>query len=305
MARAQDVRGIFMPNPTVFDGKGEIDEATTTELVDWYLEARVHGFFVLGSFGQGAACRKDQREWVAEMVVQRVKGRVPVVIQVGAVDPYTSIELGKHARRIGADGIGLVGPYYYSDRTEWELIEHFKMVDRAVGLPTLIYNNPPYSGYPITPQLMAKIKEAVPNVFGAKLAKGTLNEAKSYIRALPPGFSTFVPIENMLPGLLCGVTGTITPPIALAPDVGVEFIRAIDAKDFPTAVELQLRIGEFQDKMSALWKVYGRAVLGHGLRLRGFAVKEYPRWPSRPITPTDEQTIREALHALGALPVRA
>ena len=85
-------RGLIMPIPTVFDGHGEVDAPAMEELTNWYVDRGVHGFFVLGSQGQGPACRIDQRKLVAETVIGQVNGRVPVVIQVGAVDPYTSIE---------------------------------------------------------------------------------------------------------------------------------------------------------------------------------------------------------------------
>jgi dihydrodipicolinate synthase/N-acetylneuraminate lyase len=156
----KDLKGLVIPIPAVFDGKGEPDLPMIEKLTDWYLGAGVHGFFVLGSQGQGPACRIDQRKAVAEVVVRKVNRRVPVIVQVGAVDPYTCIELGSHAKEIGADGIGVVGPYYYSDHNEWELIEHYKMVDKGVGLPMLLYNNPTYSGYPIPANLMAKLRDA-------------------------------------------------------------------------------------------------------------------------------------------------
>ncbi|HWP59012.1 MAG TPA: dihydrodipicolinate synthase family protein [Candidatus Acidoferrales bacterium] len=201
----QTVSGLVIPIPAVFDGKGEPDLPMMEKLTDWYLDAGVHGFFVLGSQGQGPACRIDQRKAVAETVVRRVNRRVPVIVQVGAVEPYTSIELGLHAKEIGADAIGIVGPYYYSDRSEWEIIEHYKMVDEAVGLPILLYNNPEYSGYPIPPSMMFNIKEAVPNVFAAKLAMGNVDQAISYLRVLSREFIIFIPITQMIPGMLVGV----------------------------------------------------------------------------------------------------
>ena len=54
------VKGLIMPIPAVFDGKGEPDLAMMEKLTDWYLHAGVHGFFILGSQGQGPACRIDQ-----------------------------------------------------------------------------------------------------------------------------------------------------------------------------------------------------------------------------------------------------
>src|SRR5262245_52451723 len=83
MNRTDEIRGMFSPLPTVFDGQGGVDAPVMEELVDWYLEAGVNAFFVLGSFGQGPACTVEQRKQVTELAVRRVRGRIPVVIHIG------------------------------------------------------------------------------------------------------------------------------------------------------------------------------------------------------------------------------
>jgi len=54
------------------------------------------------------------------------------------------------------------------------------MVDRAVGMPILVYNNPRYSGYNIHPDFMARLVAAVPRIFGAKLAMGARDGAAPF-----------------------------------------------------------------------------------------------------------------------------
>ena len=281
---SERARGMLAPIPGVFDGKGEPDLAMMERLVDFYMEAGVHGFFVLGSQGQGAACTIEQRKAIAETVVGRIDGRVPVIVQVGAVDPYTSCELGAHAKEIGADAIGIVGPYYYSDRSEWELIEQHKEVDAATGLPILLYNNPQYSGYPTPPAMMKKLRQAIPRVFGSKLANGNLGQAQAYLRALGADFVIFVPITMMLPGMLVGVAGSIAAgaPVTV-PEVGVQLIEAIWAKDTIRAQKLQVLLIEHGDRTAVL-RQYGRRTTLEGLRIRGLEVKEFPRWTTKPMT---------------------
>jgi dihydrodipicolinate synthase/N-acetylneuraminate lyase len=285
LSMGERAKGMLAPIPAVFDGKGEPDLPMIEKLADFYLKAGVHGFFVLGSQGQGAACRIDQRKAIAETVVRRVNGKVPVIVQIGSVDPYSSMDLGAHAKKIGADAVGIVGPYYYSDRSEWELIEHYKMVDGATDLPILLYNNPEYSGYPCPPAMMAKLREAMPNVFGAKLADGNVGQAMQYLRVLGRDFVTFVPIGMMVPGMMVGVKGSIAAgaPVTV-PEAGVALINAIWAKDYDLAVKLQTMLLEHTDRMAPL-RSYGRRTTLEGLRLRGLAVKEYPRWPTKPMTP--------------------
>ncbi len=281
---SERARGMLAPIPGVFDGKGEPDLAMMERLVDFYMDAGVHGFFVLGSQGQGAACTIAQRKAIAETVVKRIDGRVPVIVQVGAADPYTSCELGAHAKSIGSDAIGIVGPYYYSDRPEWELIEQHKEVDAATGLPILLYNNPQYSGYPTPPAMMKKLKDAMPNVFGSKLANGNLGQAKTYLRVLGQDFVIFVPINMMLPGMLVGVAGSIAAgaPVTV-PEAGVQLIEAIWAKDTIRAQKLQVLLIEHAERTSVL-RQYGRRTTLEGLRIRGLDIKEYPRWTTKPMT---------------------
>ena len=283
--KAKDIfKGLVAPIPAVFDGKGEPDLDMIGKLADWYLDAGAHGFFVLGSQGQGAATTIEQRKAIGEKVVKQVAGRVPVIVQVGAVDPYTSMELGAHAKEIGADAIGIVGPYYYSDRNEWELIEQHKQVDAATGLPILLYNNPQYSGYPTPPAMMKKLKEACPNVFGSKLANGNLGQAKNYLRTMGDDFVIFVPITQMIPGMLVGVNGSIAAgaPVTV-PEAGVELIKAIWAGDYQRALQIQVLLIEHGDRTAVL-RQYGRRTTFEGLRIRGLDLKEYPRWKTREMT---------------------
>lgn len=299
------VRGLIAPIPAVFDGKGEPDLPMMEKLTDWYLDAGIHAFFILGSQGQGPACRIDQRKAVAETVVRRVNRRVPCIVQIGAVEPYTSIELGQHAKQIGADAVGVVGPYYYSDRNEWELLEHYKVVDKAVDLPMLLYNNPEYSGYPIPAPMMAKIREAVPNVFAAKLAMGSVDQAVNYLRVMSREFNIFIPITQMIPGMQVGVAGSIAAgtPVTV-PESGVALVQAIWAGDFERAQKIQVLLLEHGERMAPM-KQYGRGVTTQGLRIRGLNVKEYPRWPTKPMSAEHiklyEENMKRLLDELAAL----
>ncbi len=294
MSSTAAIRGILLPLPTVFDGTGEVDEPMMREMTQFYLDKGVHGFFVCGSYGQGAAMRVDQRKRVAQLVVEEVRGRVPVVVHIGSVDPYTAIDLGGYARGIGADAVGMVGPYYYSDRTHEELVLHFQMVDRAVQLPLFVYNNPAYQGYAITPALMQRLVATVPRIFGAKLGMGTLDDALQYLRAIP-GFAPFALSSVLMPGMLQGIRGTVSPPLTLVPELGVDLVSAIDARRDEEATRLQALVTEVEGTLVRLWKRYGRGPFAEGLRALGFRIKEYPRWPTPPLPGEEREQLLDVL----------
>ena len=278
------IRGIVLPTPTVFKLDGSVDEKLMDELTEWFVGCGAHALFILGSYGQGPAMTPDERKKVAEITVKRVNHRVPVIVHIGAVDPYTAIDLGKHAKLIGAEAVGHVGPYYYADRSEYEIIEHFKMVDRALGMPLLIYNNPRYSGYNIHPNFMARLVEAVPNIFGAKLAMGSVDEAMAYMKLVKAPFAPYALASNLVSAMSVGVAGTISPPLAVTPEIGVDLVKAIDAGDAARALALQKDVIRIHDLFLRLSVPFGRTIYCEAMRLRGFDVKMYPRWPAKPLS---------------------
>jgi dihydrodipicolinate synthase/N-acetylneuraminate lyase len=279
-----EIRGIVLPMPTVFLEDGRVDERLMGELTDFFLDVGVHAFFILGSYGQGPAMNPDERKKTAEIIVRRVDHKVPCIVHVGAVDPFTAIDFGKHAKALGAEAIGHVGPYYYADRSEYEVIEHFKMVDKAVGLPILVYNNPRYSGYNIHPEMMARLVDAVPNIFGAKLAMGSVDEAMAYMKIVAKPFAPFVLASHLVSAMSVGVAGTISPPLAVTPELGVELVRAIDEGRAQDALDLQKKVIRIHELFLRLATPFGRTIYCEAMRLRGFDVKLYPRWPSKPLS---------------------
>jgi len=282
MSTVDEIRGMFVPVPTPFTRDGDLDEAMFAEMVNHYIEVGGNALFLFGSVGQGAAMPVTMRKRALEVALEAAANRLPVVPNVGTVDPFSGRELGVHAREHGCIAVGLVGPYYYSDRSTEELIAHVKMVDDATQLPLFIYNNPAYQGYSIEPSAMAKIRDAVPNMFGLKIAKGGISDILRYQSAMGKDFKLFAPQQNLFPGMLIGQAGSVSPPLTMAMEVGVAFIRAIDAGDNEEALRIQIALFDFSQSLAKLNK-YGRTVQFEGLKHAGFDLQMYPRWPTMPM----------------------
>jgi dihydrodipicolinate synthase/N-acetylneuraminate lyase len=296
---AKDIKGIVMPILTPFKEDGELDEPMGRELADFLIGAGVHALFLLGSFGQGPVMRTDQRKRYAEVIIEHVRGRVPVIIHVGTADSYSTAELGLHAQSAGADAVAVVGPYYYSDHTEYEIMEHFKEVGARVKMPMIIYNNPPYSGYDITPPMMLRLKEQVPQIFGTKLSADSLETALNYLNQLPRDFSIFGLASSIMPGALYGIRGTIVPPWVAFPELAVALWRALEAKKLDEALQWQMKINELQTALRPLGRIYGRAIQCETVRARGFAVKKFPRWTTKPLLPEHRELLTSAMSKAG------
>lgn len=299
------IRGFVVPVPTPFHEGGRVDEDCVKELMDLYVATKVDALFLLGSFGNGPALRPEERKRVAEVALSQLKGRLPVMVHVGTVDPQTACELGQHARDHGADAIAVVGPYYYNDRPEWEIIEHFRLIGKAVGLPMLVYNNAAYSGYDISPGLMEKLREAAPNIFGSKLAAGTTDQAIRYLGALKQPFSAFIPANNFVEALMRGVklAGTINPPLASWPELGIQLTESFAKEDLVKTVDVQKRTYAFMG-VTGPFRAHGRGTTCELFRARGVPMEQYPRWPTLPFTAEERTRLRDGLERVGFPVVR-
>ncbi len=299
MSDARDVRGMVVPVPTPFLDDGELDEPVFAALVDHYVQRRAHALYLFGSYGQGAAMETAQRKRGAEIALGVVAGRVPVVVEVGSVDPYRSRDLGTHARDLGATAISMVGPYYYADRSPEDVIQQFAMVDEVVELPIMLANNRAYQGYPIPVDLVARIRDTVPRLFAVHPAHVGMTDLLAYVAKLGPDFTVLPSPDLLFPGMLVGQAGTVSPPLSLVVEVGVAFVDAIDRGDTHEALRIHLAILRYLQRLAAVQRWY-RAGYRVGLRHLGFDVKQFPRWPTAEIPIDVEREFHLAIDELQA-----
>ena len=293
--------GTVIPLPTPFDESGEVDEKTFRQVIDFELDAKVDGLMVAGSYGQGPVMRPDQRMRAAEVALEQTRGKAPVIVHVGAPDIQSVILLAEHSAKIGAAALLIVPPYYYTDHSEFELVEHYRAVARAVSLPIYIYNNKRYAGIDITPEFARRLAEEVPTIRGIKLAWGTLEESVKYLSALKGcDFGVFpgTPTETIA-GAEAGVRGTIAPMASVFPELCADLWRAAAKKERDKALSLQDRVKKLYAVVADYAKRVGRTAFKELYRLRGIQMKMYPRWPAQQLDEKERAELRSRLAEAG------
>jgi dihydrodipicolinate synthase/N-acetylneuraminate lyase len=296
---ADMIRGVLLPMITPFDEKVRIDEPMMRRLVDFHINAGVQGLFVLGSTGQGPAMTIEERKQAAAIALDQAKSRVPVVIHIGTADAGSTVELAEHAAAHKADAVAIVPPYYYSDHTEYEIIAHYKAVARAVPLPIFIYENPKYSGISIPPGLAVRMKDQVPALKGIKVAYGQ-GALLEYVRLLPD-VSVFTGNADLFGLVPFGLAGMINPPTSFVPELCVELFTALGGKDYERAVEAQKRVDTAARLVATRLRKYGRVPLQEVFRMRGFAVKRFPKWETEQMPKEEVVKLERELREAGIL----
>ena len=86
MAAAQRInercKGVYIISATPFKDDGSLDLESADRLVDFYLDKAVSGMTILGMMGEAHKLTEEESLVFTRRVLQRVDGRVPVVVGV-------------------------------------------------------------------------------------------------------------------------------------------------------------------------------------------------------------------------------
>lgn len=133
--------GVIPPVCTPLTPSMEIDVPSLERLVDHLIDNGVDGLFVLGSTSEVAFLPDEHRRMVAETVVKRVAGQVPVL--AGAIDMTTLrvIEHAKVAVEAGVQGIVATAPFYTRTHPV-EIDRHFRLIAEVAETALYAYDLP-------------------------------------------------------------------------------------------------------------------------------------------------------------------
>lgn len=82
------------------------------KLIDFQIDQGIDALVVCGTTGESATMTDSERKETFSFAVERIAGRVPVIIGTGSNCTSSAISLTKYAESIGADGALVVTPYY-------------------------------------------------------------------------------------------------------------------------------------------------------------------------------------------------
>src|SRR5499427_5390705 len=176
--RGEQFAGVTVALVTPF-GNGEVDYAGLARLVGWHVEQGTDCLAPVGTTGESPTLDHEEHERVIATVVERAAGRIKVMPGTGSNSTREAIRLTRFAKRTGADGALMVGPYY-NKPTQEGYYRHFAAVAEAVDIPVILYNIPGRTGSNILPETIARLAE-IPTIVGVKEATGSLDQASQIL----------------------------------------------------------------------------------------------------------------------------
>ena len=103
----ENTKGVYIISATPFTDDGALDLGSTDSLVDFYLDKGVAGMTILGMMGEAPKLTEEESLTFTRRVLQRVGGRVPVIVGVSHASNQHVDRLAKAAMALGAAGVML------------------------------------------------------------------------------------------------------------------------------------------------------------------------------------------------------
>lgn len=176
--------GIYTPAITPLNADGQIDKTAFAEVLEYLIEAQVHGIIIGGSTGEYYAHTAQERFELGALAKEVIGTRLPLIIGTGAVRTEDSVEYAKAAKAIKADAI-LVGSPPYALPTEKENAAHALAIDKAAGLPIMLYNYPGRMSVSMGREFFETVLAASKNFVAIKESSGQAAQLHMLARDFP------------------------------------------------------------------------------------------------------------------------
>ena len=278
---------------TPFGPDGQVDYDQLRHLVDLHLQNHTDGIVALGTTAETPTLSQEEKDQIAQAVIQQVAGRIPVIIGAGSNDTAHAVALAQRYEAMGADGLLVVTPYY-NKANKSGMLAHFQAVADAVSIPILLYNVPSRTGCSIPLDVLAQLAKH-PHIVGIKEASGDIAYVTNCAKLLCEDFCMLSGNDDMIvPLLSLGGSGVISVLANVAPAQTHELVDAYLSGDVAHSRALQL---DYLELIHALFIETNPAPVKEAMNLLGMPVGPC-RLPLGPMAPQNIETLKNALKIL-------
>jgi len=263
------------------------DFDTFAEHVAWLAAQGCQGVTPNGSLGEYQTLTPEERARVVTTAVAAAPEGFTVMPGVAAYGAGEARRWAEQAAEAGCAAVMLLPPNAYRG-DERAVVEHYREVAKA-GLPIVAYNNPIDTKIDLVPELLAELHgEGL--IVGVKEFTGDVRRIYR-IGELAPGLDVLCGADDVALELaIAGSPGWIAGYPNALPRSTVRFWEAATAKDLDVALPLYR-------SLHPLLRWDSRTEFVQAIKLSMDVVGRYGgpcRPPRVPLTPEQEQTVRQA-----------
>jgi dihydrodipicolinate synthase/N-acetylneuraminate lyase len=278
-----------------------IDWARLEAQLNTLIEADVNGIYTNGTTGEFWSQTETEFDRLNRMVAEHCE-TAGMAFQIGAchVSPQLTLERIRRAREFNPGAIQVTLPDWWKPNDEEAIATLAKFAEAAAPIGLVLYN-PPHAKRVLAPKEFGRLKKAVPEIVGVKVAGGN-TEWYEMMRAEMTGLSVFVPGHHLATGLKLGAHGSYSNVACLHPRGAQAWFESMRTAPDAT-LDLENRIQNFMTRHIVPFRdVQGfsnfaldklLAAIG-GWTDAGTRV----RWPYRSIPNSEAERLRPVAHQM-------
>lgn len=187
------------------------------------------GLVAAGGTGEVYSLTPEEVEQVVRVTVETVQGRMPVVAGAG-YSASIGADMARRAERAGADCILVLPPYYINAPVDG-LMDYYKAIGAASGLPLMVYSR---DWAVFTPGMVARLADHVPTLAFWKDGQGDARKYQRIMQSVGDRLAWLGGLgDDCVPAYFAiGVQAYTSSISNIAPKLSLELAEAGLAQDF-------------------------------------------------------------------------
>ena len=251
MSLRTQLQGTGVAIITPFKATMEVDFDALGKLIDFIIEGGIEYIVTLGTTGETATLDTEEQFDIINFTLEKVHGRVPVVVGVGGNNTKEVMENLQSYPLEKAAAVLCASPYYNKPSQEG-IFQHYKNLAAASPKPVILYNVPGRTGSNMTAETTLRLAKEVDNIAGIKEASGNMVQCMHILRDRPDDFLVVSGDDHLtLPLIACGMDGVISVAANCFPKDFSDMVRFSLQGDFASARPLHYQCLEGNDLLFA------------------------------------------------------
>ena len=230
-------KGVFPALTTKFTANDELDLPLFEKNLQAQLTGGVEGIILGGTLGEASVLTTDEKEKLVKFAVEKVAGKVPVVINIAEGSTKEAIRQGELAKAWGAVGLMLLPPMRYkSDHRE--TVTYFKTIAASTDLPIMIYNNPVDYKIDVTPDMFDDLQSSK-NITAIKESTRDVTNITRLINRFGDRYKILCGVDTLaMEELVLGADGLVAGLVCAFPAETVAIYKLVKAGKIEEATKI-------------------------------------------------------------------
>lgn len=229
--------GVFPALTTKFTSDDKLDLPLFEKNLRAQLDAGVHGIILGGSLGEASVLTNDEKFELVKFTIEKVGGKVPVVLNIAEGSTSEATKLARHAEKIGVQGLMLLPPMRYK-ADDRETVTYFKAVADSTSLPIMIYNNPVDYKIEVTLDMFDQLKEKK-NIQAVKESTRDVSNVTRMINRFSDRYKILCGVDPLaMEELLMGADGWVAGLVCAFPKETVAVYNLVKARKVDEALKI-------------------------------------------------------------------